>query len=110
MKPLLTSLLLVICLCGIAVAQDDADAQNKKVLAEAAKKGKPIRSEINVNGNVHVQAVLIPRRDARRVFGSQIADNYAVVEINVGNKRPDAALIIHGVFVDYSHWPVSGTL
>lgn len=109
MKPLLTSLLLVICLCGIAVAQDDADAQNKKVLAEAAKKGNGLQTDLTVNGNVHAQAVLIPRVDARRIFGKNIAENYAVVEVNVGNKSENAALIIHGVFIDYSKWPLSGS-
>ena len=62
-----------------------------------------------MNGNVHVEAVLIPRVDARRIFGSEIANNYAVIEVNIGNKSPEAALIIHGVFIDYSEWPLSGS-
>jgi hypothetical protein len=62
-----------------------------------------------VGEQVTAQAVLIPRVDARRIFGKEIADNYAVIEINVGNKSPDAALLIHGIFIDYSHWALSGT-
>lgn len=62
----------------------------------------------NVNENVSAQAVLIPRVDARRIFGKEIAENYAVVEVNISNKSPDAALLIHGIFIDYSNWPLSG--
>lgn len=108
MKRILSSLLLIICFCSLAFAQDDASDKTKKALTEAAKNGNGLHTQIIVNGNVHAQAVLIPRIDARRIFGSEIANNYAVVEVNIGNKSPDAALIIHGVFIDYSAWPLSG--
>jgi hypothetical protein len=108
MKRLLTSLLLTICFCSIAFAQDDASDKTKKALAEAAKNGNGLRTDITVNGNVHAQAVLIPRVDANRIFGKEIANNYAVIEVNVGNKSKDAALIIHGIFIDYREWPFSG--
>ena len=62
----------------------------------------------NVSKSVSAQAVLIPRVNARRIFGDEIANNYAVVEVNISNKSPDAALIIHGIFIDYSNWPLSG--
>lgn len=62
----------------------------------------------NVSQSVSAQAVLIPRVNARRIFGDEIANNYAVVEVNISNKSPDAALIIHGIFIDYSNWPLSG--
>jgi hypothetical protein len=29
--------------------------------------------------------------------------------VNVGNKSSDAALIVHGIFIDYTHWALSGT-
>ncbi|MDT4897131.1 MAG: hypothetical protein QOH25_2208 [Acidobacteriota bacterium] len=109
MKRTLSSLLLTICFCSIAFAQDDASDKTRKALADAARNGNGLHTQITVNGNVHAQAVLIPKVDARRIFGSEIANNYAVVEINVGNKSPDAALIIHGVFIDYSRWPLSGS-
>src|SRR5437870_3992739 len=108
MKRILTSFLMTICFCGLAFAQDDASDKTKKALEVAAKNGNGLKTLITVNGNVHAQAVLIPRVDARRIFGKEIADNYAVVEVNVGNKSPDAALIIHGIFIDYSQWPLSG--
>jgi hypothetical protein len=85
-----------------------AQEQDPK-LNKAAKNGKPLPIRINVGGNVTAQAVLIPRVDARRIFGKEIADNYAVIEVNVGNKSSDAALIIHGIFIDYSRWALSGT-
>jgi hypothetical protein len=78
-------------------------------LAQAAKNGRELDTRITVTNNVTAQAVLIPQTDARRIFGKEIADNYAVIEVNVGNKSPDAALIIHGIFIDYSHWALSGT-
>jgi hypothetical protein len=108
MKRILTSLLLAICLCSIALAQDDASDKSKKALAQAAKNGNGLHTQLIVNGNVNAQAVLIPRVDAQRIFGSEIANHYAVIEVNVGNKSPNAALIIHGIFIDYSDWPLSG--
>src|SRR5215203_892084 len=102
MKPRLISLVLMFCFCGVTFAQPEAqDEKSRKLLEEAASNGNALRTEISVNGNVHAQAVLIPRVDARRIFGSEIANNYAVIEVNVGNKTPDAALIIHGIFIDY---------
>jgi hypothetical protein len=88
-------------------AQDARDAKTKEMLEKARKNGRPLR--INVNGNVSAAAVLIPQVDARRIFGKEIANNYAVIEVNVGNKSPDAALIIHDIFIDYSRWALSGS-
>ena len=108
LKLTLISVLLTICFSSVTLAQDVPDAKTKKLLDQAAKNGKPLTSEITVNGNVHVQAVLIPRVDAERIFGKEIGRNYAVIEVNVGNKSPTAAFIIHGVFIDYREWPLSG--
>ena len=110
MKSILILFLLVIC-SPVAFAQDAKDAKTKKLLEDAIKSpgAQELGSRISVNGNVHVQAVLIPRVAAHRIFGSEVANNYAVIEINVGNKSPDAALLIHGIFIDYSAWPLSGT-
>ena len=107
MKRLVTSLVLMICFGCVAFAQPE-DPKTKKLLDQAAKNGNGLRTEIIVNGNVHAQAVLIPQVDARRIFGKEIANNYAVIEVNVGNKSKDAALIIHGIFIDYREWPFSG--
>lgn len=98
---LLTAFILVLSVSWTAFPQDRA-------MQNARKNAIPIRSRLTVLGNVNAQAVLIPRVNARRIFGAEIANNYAVIEINVGNKSPDAALIIHGVFIDYSRWGLSG--
>src|ERR1700680_3654723 len=112
MKRILTSLLLVVCFGCAAFAQTDTtDPKTQKLLEQAAKSAgaRPVQSEITVNGNVHVQAVLIPRADAWRIFGKEIASHYAVIEVNISNKSPDAALVIHGIFIDYRDWPLSGS-
>jgi hypothetical protein len=106
MKRTLVALLLTICFCSVTFAQEDTKSQ--KLLEKAARNGNGLQTQITVNGNVHAQAVLIPYEDARRIFGKEIAKNYAVVEVNIGNKSPDAALILHGVFIDYRQWPLSG--
>jgi len=109
MKRLLTCLVLMVCFCCTVFAQPTKkEAQNQKLLEAAAAKGKPVPTESTVRNNVSAQAVLIPQVDARRIFGREIANRYAVIELNVGNKSSDAALIIHGVFIDYSGWALSG--
>ncbi|HEV7683516.1 MAG TPA: hypothetical protein VGO68_15415 [Pyrinomonadaceae bacterium] len=99
----LKCLVLVFCVGSTVLAQQDPK------MAKAAKNGKILATRITVPNNVTAQAVLIPQIDARRIFGKEIADNYAVIEVNVGNKSSDAALIIHGIFIDYSHWALSGS-
>jgi hypothetical protein len=108
MKLTLVLVLLTICFCAVTFAQDVPDSRTRRLLEEAAKNGRELTSEITVSGSVQVQAVLIPRVDAERIFGKEIAKNYAVIEINVGNKSSTAAFIVHGVFIDYRHWPLSG--
>ncbi len=105
MSRVLTAFILVFTVSWTAFPQAQTP---DPALQNAAKDGAPIRTKITVLGNVTAQAVLIPRINARRIFGAEIANNYAVIEINVGNKSPDAALIIHGVFIDYSKWALSG--
>jgi len=107
MKRLFT-FLFVIFISASALAQTEPDAKTKKILDQAAKNGNAIKTEINVKGNIHAQAVLIPRVDAKRIFGKEIGEHYAVIEVNIGNKSPDAALIIQGIFIDYRNWPLSG--
>jgi hypothetical protein len=108
MKLTLISLSLLICFSAVTPAQELADDNTRRMLATAARNGNPLNSEISVNSSVHVQAVLIPRVDANRIFGKEIAANYAVIQVVVGNKSPNAALIIHGVFIDYRDWTLSG--
>lgn len=108
MKRAFIALLLTICFCPVTFAQEAEDAKSQRLLEKAFKNGNELQTQITVNGNVHAEAVLIPYVDARRIFGDEIAKNYAVIEVNVGNKSQDAALILHGVFIDYRQWPLSG--
>jgi hypothetical protein len=103
MKRVITSLLLTTCFYSVAFSQNAANQVQK-----AATNGSPVPTLITVGDSVRASAVLIPRVDARRIFGSEIANNYAVIEINVGNKSPDASLIVHGIFIDYSKWALRG--
>lgn len=96
---ILTAFALTLCFACAAFAQQGSSSN-------ATQLGTKVVG--NVNGNVSAQAVLIPRVNARRIFGDEIANNYAVVEVNISNKSTDAALIIHGIFIDYSNWPLSG--
>src|SRR5690349_5921131 len=106
----LISVLLTLGLCGIVCAQEAENAKSERLLsAAAAKKENELHTQTTVNRSVHAQAVLIPQVDARRIFGKEIANNYAVIEVNVENKSPNAAFIVHGIFIDYSEWPLSGS-
>ena len=109
MKRLLTSLVLTVCFCGTVFAQSKQEAQTQKMFETAANNGKAVPTDMTVKHNVNAQAVLIPQTDARRIFGKEIAEHYAVIEVNVGNKSFDAALIIHGIFIDYGRWAMSGS-
>jgi hypothetical protein len=110
MKRMLTSLALMVCFwCTVFAQTNRQGEQTQKTLADAANNGKAVPTDTTVKHNVNAQAVLIPQTDARRIFGKEIANHYAVIEVNVGNKSPDAALIIHGIFMDYGGWAMSGS-
>jgi hypothetical protein len=101
--------MLVTCLVSLAFAQTNEQDKAPKMLEAAKKNGTELPVNLSVNTNVRAQAVLIPQVDAKRIFGKEIADNYAVIQLIVSNKSSDAALIIHGVFIDYSRWALSGS-
>src|SRR6266498_1641040 len=105
MKRTLTILLLTICFFPAAFAK--IDDQTKKAL-DKAKEGGTSLTVTTVRSDVNIDAVLIPRSDARRIFGEVIARNYAVIELNIGNKSVDSALLIQGVYIDYGRWAMSG--
>jgi hypothetical protein len=109
MKTLLAVLLLF---APLMLAQEAADqkekAAGKKSLDDAQSAGIKLSAEINVRDNVNVEAVLLPRTIASMVFGKNIADNYAVIEVNVSNRNKDAALLIQSVYIDYCEWALSG--
>jgi hypothetical protein len=57
---------------------------------------------------VCIQAVLIPADVGRRIFGKEVADHYAVVELIICNEDTKASLIVQSIFLDYSEWLLSG--
>src|SRR6266403_801753 len=103
MKSALISVIIAFGCTFTTLAQQPTD----KALTDAASRGTSL--EVNtVNSSVSAEAVLIPFNDARRIFGREIAKNYAVIELNIGNKSPDAAIIVQGVFINYERWALSG--
>jgi hypothetical protein len=102
----------IVCVAGLVFGQkshvnDPQVAQ--KMLNDAAAKGQPVKSTTTVGASVTASAVLIPQSDVRRIFGKETATKYAVIEVNLGNKSSDAALIIHEVFIDYTQWALAGS-
>jgi hypothetical protein len=111
------SLCVALCLPVFAQHQTNAkstskeDARSNDVtekLQEAAKKGFALTAKTNVSQSASIQAVLIPANLAQRIFGKEVAHNYAVVELIVSNEDEKAALVVHSVFLDYSQWALSG--
>lgn len=63
----------------------------------------------NVIDNVQVEAVLLPASVSRKVFGKEIGNNYAAVELTVSNHSTIASFIVDTIFIDYSDWALSGS-
>src|SRR5581483_7402750 len=61
------------------------DAATSQKLQDAAEKSIPIQSNIKVADNVSVEAVLLPERVCKEVFGKEIAQNYAAIELTISN-------------------------
>src|SRR5215472_8464531 len=89
------------------VAQDNTNPA-AKVVKDAAKKGFPLTSTTDVSANISVEAVLIPARIGKAVFGKETSNNYAIIALTISNRRSDESFIVHGVFIDYSQWLLSG--
>ena len=85
-----------------AAAKDDATVHN------AAQKGTPLTVVSNVSDEASIQAVLIPNNLAKRIFGKEVAQNYAIIELIISNRDANAALVVHSVFLDSSNWLLSG--
>jgi len=73
-----------------AKTQAANDAVNK-----AAKQGIPLTtSSTDVTGNVSVEAVLIPAKIAKTVFGKEVSNNYGVIALTISNRSSDNSLIV----------------
>lgn len=95
-----------------------ARGQKDKETTTAAKqtvqglnpKGFPLTSSsTDVTGNISVEATLIPAKVASTVFGREVAHNYAIISLTISNRSSDDSFIVHTIFVDYSHWLLSGS-
>ena len=69
----------------------------------------PLQGASDVNPNVTVDAALLPYSVSRRVFGTEIAKRYAVVQLVISNHDQADAMIVQSVLLDYSHWLFSGS-
>jgi hypothetical protein len=85
-----------------------APAKSDAAIDNAAKKGIPLTVTSNVSDQASLQAVLVPASLARKIFGKEIAENCAVVEVIISNHDSKSTLVIHDVFLDYSRWLLSG--
>jgi hypothetical protein len=88
--------------------QDKATTPTAKKLTDASKQGVPLITDSDKLQNVAVEAVLLPERVCREVFGSEIAKNYAAVELTIENHNRDASLIVQSIYIDFSDWALSG--
>jgi hypothetical protein len=95
----LISCLLVLC-SSLVIAQSAP--------TKADEGGTALHGSTNVHDNVNIQAVLLPRKQAERVFSKEIGSHYAVVQVTVDNKSADAAFVLHSIFIDYAGWALSG--
>ncbi len=104
MAPKLIGVLLLAAALGWG--QSAVDTQK---LQDAKTKGFSMPVDVAASGNVSVEAVLLPARIAKPLFGKEIAAQYAIIELIVSNGNPDAAFIVHSISIDYSDWLLSGT-
>jgi len=100
----------VFALASLSVwGQRSGTAVDQQKLQDAASKGFQLPVDMTVRESASVQAVMLPYNVCRKVFGGEVADHYAAVELIVANSNLAASLIIHSVYIDYSHWLLSGS-
>lgn len=84
------------------------NAIDQQKLSDAASQGFKMQTSPPA-AQVKVEAVLLPAAICKRVFGKEVADKYAAIELTVANKNSDADFLIHGVYLDYDGWLLSGS-
>lgn len=84
------------------------DSKLVQQIKDALAKGFPLTTQ-TVADNVSVEAVLLPANVCKKVFGKEIAQNYATVELTISNRSQEQSLIVHSIFIDYSQWALSGS-
>ena len=94
-------------MCAMAIAWGQTSAT---VPGAAQGAALSVVTPLTVKKLVSVQAVMLPYTINRELFSKHIAENYAVVVINIGNRSHDAALVMQGLYLDYSKWALSGNV
>jgi hypothetical protein len=101
------------CLFSLsAYAQDsarDAAAAQQVVasLKAAGTAGTPLDTTSNVSDSLNIEAVMLPSDVVQRVFGKEVSENYAVIEVNIANRNPASAFILHSLYIDYGDWALA---
>src|ERR1022692_3686932 len=99
-KALALSLVYVAVVSQFAFASD-SHALDKEtsaaLLQEAAKGGTPLTATApgTVQSSVSITAVLLTKHSVQRLFGKEIADTYAVVQVGISNHNGDASFVLH---------------
>jgi hypothetical protein len=103
--------LLIVVSVLSATEQEKVKTPATIAVTDAAQNGFKLSntSSTDVTGNISVDATLIPASIARTVFGKEVSNNYAVIELTVSNRSSDDAFIVHTIFIDYSQWLLSGS-
>jgi len=93
--------------CGQCQPARAASANSAKT-PDNSSNTVPMQATSTVGSCVTVEAVLIPRDPAAKLFGGWVADNYAVVKTTISNHCPDQQFILHDIYFDYRDWSLSG--
>jgi hypothetical protein len=102
------SLVLAVLLPAFPQTHTTDEEKNKTLVAAAAKEGVELPAKANVHDSVGVTAVLLTQPTVRRLFGREISDTYAVVQLTISNTSGDAAFVIHSAYIDTSQWALGG--
>jgi predicted secreted protein len=116
----------LVCLLPAFSQNHSLDKEKSAAMLEtAAKEGVPVpaktttlgstdkssvtsQTKSTVQNSVGVTAVLLTQPAVRRIFGKEIANTYAVVQVTISNKSPDAAFEVHSAYIDTSQWALGG--
>jgi hypothetical protein len=109
-------ILLIVARLSVTQAQPAANQSNGDATAKSGSQPVaancpnclPMTATVTVEGNVSVEAGLMPDHLVRQVFGKSIANEYAVFLLTVTNHSASEALILQSVFIDYSQWSLAG--
>jgi hypothetical protein len=61
-----------------------------------------------VNSSIGVSATLLTYDAVSRLFGKEIANTYAVVQLTISNRNSEAAFVLHSAYLDISKWALGG--